>query len=299
MELIDMSQSPLISVIITTFNRGEILRKVFRGWMNQSLENFEIVNVDDGSTDNTLEILESCKETFKRERPDIAFEIYQQKNKGPAGGRNLAISMAKGEILVFVDDDAYPVKRFLEYHLKWHLKYENTVVRGPIINVETWEEVSDYPPTGFFSRLRHYSKNYFCTANASIRRKFMVELGGFDESFKRWSDTEFAYRLRERYRMKWIFDFDAVVYHYKPPALLKDERNHFYREGIYAAKLYLKYPGNFRVKLRTGYFFPNTLIWKAVKEGRKPPFINDKRFKKLKYFVQGFMDTLKEGEKND
>ena len=291
-----------ISVIITTYNRGEVLRRVFKGWLKQTLRNFEMVIVDDGSTDDTYMILEEAKRDFEERRPDVTFKIYRQENRGPAGGRNFAVTKASGDILVFVDDDAYPVKDFLKAHLLWHDRYPNAVVRGPVINVSSWERVSDKPPKGILSRIKHYSRNYFCTANASVRKELFTSIGGFDESFKRWSDTEFAYRLRGRYKLKWIFDFNATVYHYKPEDLFRTEeelRRHYYREGVYAAKLFLRYPDNIWVKLRTGYFFPNIILWNLLrKDGNGIPFLSEGRAKRLRYFIEGFLDTIeKEGGK--
>lgn len=291
-------QRPALSVLITTYNRSEILRRTLKAWLDQTFKDFELIVIDDGSTDSTWEVLNDYKSRYRAQLGD-RLVIHRQENKGASAARNLGINLARGDVIVFIDDDAYPVPIFLESHYRWHQRYPNAIVRGPIINISSWDEVTPAPPKGFLNRLRHYSKNFFCTANVSIAKRYILEVGGFDESFKRWEDTELAYKLRASFRFKWIFDYDATVYHYKPQLEEVDE-SFFYREGIYSAKLFLKYSDNIRVKLRTGYFFPNLLLWRLLLSKSGEPLV--KRFKKLSYlrgYVRGFMDTLNESRKRE
>lgn len=93
----------LISVIIPTFNEAANINDCVLSLKNQNIKNFEIIVVDDGSTDNTLEILNK-----------LNIKVFKQSHLGPGAARNLGASHAKGEILVFVDADMVFDKNFLK-----------------------------------------------------------------------------------------------------------------------------------------------------------------------------------------
>lgn len=89
-----------ISVIIPTYNRGEFIKKTINSVLNQTIKNFELIIVDDGSTDNTKEIIE---EFIKK---DDRVKYFYQKNSGsPSEPRNLGIEKAQGEYIAFLDSD--------------------------------------------------------------------------------------------------------------------------------------------------------------------------------------------------
>lgn len=83
-----------ISVVIPTYNEEKVISECVSSLLNQNFKDFEIVVVDDGSTDNTLKILDKFK-----------VKILKQKHQGPAVARNLGAKEAKGKVLVFVDAD--------------------------------------------------------------------------------------------------------------------------------------------------------------------------------------------------
>ncbi|MBO7244768.1 MAG: glycosyltransferase family 2 protein [Alphaproteobacteria bacterium] len=101
--------TPLISVIIPVYNVEKYLRECLDSVINQTLKDIEIICVDDGSTDNSLEIL---KEYAKK---DNRLKIFTQKNKGSGAARNLGIKQSSGEFICFIDsDDYYPSPDILQ-----------------------------------------------------------------------------------------------------------------------------------------------------------------------------------------
>ncbi len=90
-----------VSVIIPVFNTGEYLNKCLDNFINQTLKDIEIIAVDDGSTDDSLKILN------KYAQKDCRIKVFHQKNSGAASARNRAISVAKGEYLYIIDSDDY------------------------------------------------------------------------------------------------------------------------------------------------------------------------------------------------
>jgi len=97
-----------ISVIIPTYNEKEVLEDCIESLGGQKYKDFEIIVIDDGSSDGTLKILEN----FQKELQDFSF--LKQKHKGAGAARNLGVKKAKGEILVFVDADMTFDSLFLE-----------------------------------------------------------------------------------------------------------------------------------------------------------------------------------------
>ncbi len=99
-----------VSVIIPTYNRCDKLLNCLRFLNEQNFprEDFEIIVVNDGSDDNTELKLKKIK--YKN------FSFYTQKNSGQGIARNLGIEKAKGEILIFIGDDIYAQKNFLNTH---------------------------------------------------------------------------------------------------------------------------------------------------------------------------------------
>ena len=100
--------SPKVSVIIPVFNSGDLLNQCLDSVKNQSLEDIEIICIDDGSSDNSYNILK------KYESEDFRFKIFQQENAGAGIARNNGIDKASGEFILFVDSDDYIEKETCE-----------------------------------------------------------------------------------------------------------------------------------------------------------------------------------------
>lgn len=96
-------ESPLISVIMPTYNCGNYIAQAINSVINQTHTNIELIVVDDGSTDNTLEIVALASRNVSN--PKIIY--IPQANKGAAAARNRAIAEAKGEYIAFLDADDY------------------------------------------------------------------------------------------------------------------------------------------------------------------------------------------------
>ena len=103
--------NPLVSVIITTYNRADLIVEAVQSVLTQTHQNFELIIVDDGSTDNTKDVVEGFAD------PRIEY-IYMANWGGPARPRNIGIKRAKGEYLAFLDADDYWKENKLEVQLK-------------------------------------------------------------------------------------------------------------------------------------------------------------------------------------
>ncbi|HEX5484255.1 MAG TPA: glycosyltransferase family A protein, partial [Terriglobia bacterium] len=106
-----------ISVAIPSYNRKVILRKTIEGYLHQTVreEILEILIVDDGSTDGTAEAVTELGGTSP-----IPIRCLRQEKKGQAAGRNYGIREARGELILFGDDDVVPAPNMVGVHLAWH-----------------------------------------------------------------------------------------------------------------------------------------------------------------------------------
>lgn len=92
--------TPLFSVIIPTYNSQDYVMQAVYSVENQTCKNYECIIVDDGSTDNTKNILKELKETYEN------LQVYENaENSGPGIARNTGVNHAKGEYILFLDSD--------------------------------------------------------------------------------------------------------------------------------------------------------------------------------------------------
>ena len=196
------------TIQLCTYNRAPLLERVLEACFEQTTgDAYEVVLVNDGSTDGTAEVIARA-----RERATCRFVAIDQANAGLAKGRNAGIAASSGERIIFIDDDVLPLPNFVEEHLRSHAAHPLAIVRGGAINVENFE---DLPPPVW--SIRDYSGNYFWTTNVSVPLATIRAIGGFNESFSEygWEDIDVGLRLRFA-GVKAVFNPKALAYHYKP-----------------------------------------------------------------------------------
>lgn len=217
-----------LSVIIPTYNRRESLLKCLAALERQTWkgELFEVVVVDDGSSDGTREAVSA--------RPaggDFEISYFLLDHKGPAAVRNEGIRRASGELLLFIGDDILAGPRLLEEHLNWHSAHpeEGTAVFGyvtwsPELRVTPFMHWLEHGGPGF----RYYQFSHgktvdvLWTCNISLKREFLLRSGAFfDEEFPyaAMEDIELGYRLRGS-ELKILFNKNAAAWHFHPTDIL-------------------------------------------------------------------------------
>ncbi|TET29585.1 glycosyltransferase family 2 protein [Candidatus Aerophobetes bacterium] len=236
-----------VSIIIPTYNRKEILREALEFLFNQSYpkENYEIVIVDDGSTDGTEKMINSLS-------PPCRLVYLHQDRKGPAIARNLGIKNARGKIIVFIDSDIFSSPDFINEHVKFHRRFGDVVVSGPTVRTDKLKDVfSDIKRRKFRESLA-WSGPSLITSNLSVKKEFLLKVGGFDGEFvgMGWHDWELGLRLK-KLGLEVKRNVEAIVYHYKRKRRLSDipflcEKRR--GQGINAVLYYKKHP-SLKVKL--------------------------------------------------
>jgi hypothetical protein len=203
------------TIQLCTYNRARLLERVLECCFDQTLPAgaFEVIVVDDGSSDDTPAILERAAQ-----RATCDLTVIRQANSGLAAGRNAGIARARGTRIAFIDDDVLPLPNFLEEHLCSGDRKPGNIVRGGAIEVEDIDEL----PTPLWS-IRNYSANYFWTTNVSVPLETIRSIGGFNTSFAEygWEDIDVGLRLRA-IGIKATFNPKALVFHVKPPAYAAD-----------------------------------------------------------------------------
>lgn len=199
---------------------------------------FEVLVVNDGSTDGTPEAVAALETNY-------TLRLLSQANAGAGAARNHGIREAQGVFCLFIDDDVLPASDLLVEHHESHRAHFRRLVRGPVINIPSLPCPDEPPPLW-----KHFSMNYLCTSNASLRRDLLFEAGLFDEQFDRWEDAELGVRLK-RVGVRRSFNLRAYVYHLKPPQQPPSIIRTAGRDGRSAAQLYNRYP-SVAMRLRTG-----------------------------------------------
>jgi glycosyltransferase involved in cell wall biosynthesis len=201
-----------LSVVTATRNRAPVLRHALDALCAQSVDpaRYELVVVDDGSGDETPTVLEQARRTARCEIRVVRLGA----RRGVAAARNRGIREARGEIIVFVDDDALAPPGFLAAHLDAHTTNTSApgiVCRGPVIAARSLDR-----PFEARGGLLDVSTAYFDTDNGSARRSHLLDAGLFDETLfpYGWEGLDLGIRLR-RMGLRRVFRRDAPLYHYQ------------------------------------------------------------------------------------
>lgn len=213
-----MSASPLVSVVIPTYNRLERLKRVLNAFEAQTCapDAFEVVVVSDGSTDGTDHHLATATHGF-------SLTTATQANAGPAAARNHGVELARAGLVLFVDDDVVATPTLVERHLAAHHRLgPDHVVIGPMNTPPDftmtpwvqWEQAMLYKQYDALRSGRlQVTHRQFYTGNASVSRARLLEAGGFDTRFRRAEDVELSFRLHLA-GLRFAYADDAVGYHY-------------------------------------------------------------------------------------
>lgn len=187
------------SIIIPTYNGAHKILNVLQALERQSVKDFEVVVVIDGSSDGTSDLLRSRHFDL----PELV--VVEQHNGGRSVSRNAGAQRARGTTLIFFDDDMRPVEDCVQHHLDHHAELARSIMVGSQIEDLQAVKTDIQKYKGYLSRLweepllRHKGclgkENLFLTAaNFSISRDLFFELKGFDERLTDAEDFDLAVR---------------------------------------------------------------------------------------------------------
>ena len=254
----------MFSIVIPTYDRKPILEKCLIALEDQSYTgDYEVVVVDDGSNDGTVEWL--------RETQFPHVRLIVQDHQGPSAARNLGVEQAKGDTIIFIDSDLVVLPGFLSNHdAKLQQGHRDTggdrfFTYGRVVNTANFEN-----PTSEPYKITDYSAAFFATGNVAIARHWLIEAGLFDTGFQLygWEDLELGVRLK-KLGLTLIKAPEAVGYHWHPaftlaqiPKLIDQE----IQRGRMGVLFYQKHP-TWDVKMMIQMTWLHKILWGTLSLG--------------------------------
>jgi glycosyltransferase involved in cell wall biosynthesis len=214
------SQRLFFSVIIPTFNRQAVLSECLRALEAQNIakDDFEVIVVDDGSTDST--------ESFCRGyRPDYAYRYMRQLNAGAGAARRRAVQHARGDFLLLINDDTIACPNLFAVHRNAHDNAPDA--RQAVLgDFQFPGSAADHALSRFLSTSpfffpqvtlqpgRHWEYTQFVTCNLSVARDAVLDVGSFDAQFRVAEDSDLGLRLsRKGFWVNYIPEAGAIHQH--------------------------------------------------------------------------------------
>ncbi len=232
---------PTVSVILPTFNRATLIPRAIRSVLTQSYKDLELIIIDDGSIDNTEDIIKNLMQS------DHRIKYYKSSiNKGVSNARNIGIKIAAGKYIAFQDSDDEWLPGKLEKQVSL-LESLSTDI-GVIYCYAFWANhpkkkvmhVKDIFPDepNVFKKMLGLKMGNFILQSCLFRRQVFEKCGFFDERFKVTGDREFFIRISKSFKFYCLQEY--LVKRYKTENSLKSSKNNFaaLKSSIY---IFIKY----------------------------------------------------------
>ncbi len=191
-------QGPNISVIIPSFNRAETLTRAIQSVLGQTYQNFELLIIDDGSSDDTRHVVEKY--------PQLIY--HYQDNQGVSCARNIGCHMAKGEWIAFLDSDDEWLPTKLEQQCRFILEHPKiSCVHGEEIWIRNGKRVNPKKKHQKGGGDQFISSLELCLISPStvmLRKDVLFSLGLFREDFTVCEDYDLWLKLTSRYEVGFI-----------------------------------------------------------------------------------------------
>ncbi|RED48939.1 glycosyltransferase family 2 protein [Seonamhaeicola aphaedonensis] len=205
-----VSKKPAISVVIPLYNKEKVIARTVATVLNQSFDNFELVIVDDGSSDHSLEIVKKIE--------DNRIIIYEKENGGVSNARNYGVKRAKGEWIFLLDADDELYNNAFETLFNLVNKYEGKSVYIANFCVSKGDRLDVYckeRSEGVFkygTRVIWLNKVFSRTGNTLLNKNIFEDIGYFREDLSYYEDMEFILK----YAMQYEFVYSPIpIFVYK------------------------------------------------------------------------------------
>jgi len=221
-----------ISVIVCVFNRQDFIAPCLRSILAQDRDDYELIVIEDGSTDKTASVIESFS--------DPRIRLFRHAvNRGMCFSRNQGIAQAKGGIITFTDSDCIVDPRWLSELIKpFEIDNDIMIVGGKIVDPIArtyWEKVNSgmnhiAPASGYVAKI--------IGCNMAFQQRFLMD-NPFDENLPAADEWDLCIRC-ERSHKKVFYTDKAIVTHYHRSSLISSLEQHF-RFGYSTAALNIKH----------------------------------------------------------
>lgn len=201
---------PLFSVIIPLYNKADTIERALKSVRAQTCRDFEVVVVDDGSTDNSAEIVERFEGIDH-------LRLIRQENAGVSAARNRGVEVAEGEYAAFLDADDYWDKDYLKTVAEVITKMNRPVIAGTgfywVQEGRTWKTVGrgKFTTVDFIPECAIFQPMH--TSSVAVRREEFLSVGGFDVRHGFYEDLELLFKLTLRFPRRVAMSRSAHSYH--------------------------------------------------------------------------------------
>ena len=211
-----MKSNPLVSIIIPTYNRAHLIGRALRSVLSQDYKNFEIIIIDDGSTDNTESVVNGFGENFI---------FIKQENRGRSYARNVGLKIAKGAYIAFLDsdDEFLPTKLsatvgYLERNADYGMVYTSAYCCDELNNyLKPFYEAS---VSGWiYTQIAFYVPVTITLPTVVVRREVLDSVGYFDERMDRFEDTDLWRRISKHTKIYGMKEFTCKLLTHKENSL--------------------------------------------------------------------------------
>jgi len=196
---------PLVTVIIPTYNRGWVVQEAIDSVLDQDFRDYELIVVDDGSDDNTREILGAYGK---------AITVLQQSNRGVSAARNRGIAEAAGRLIAFLDSDDLWLPRKLTTQVKFFAENADAVInQTQEIWIRNGVRVNPKKRHHKFSGMIFERSLALCLVSPSavmIKKCLFDAVGVFDENLPACEDYDLWLRISCRYPVH-LIDFPFII----------------------------------------------------------------------------------------
>lgn len=259
---------PTVSVIIPTYNRAHLVGRAVRSVLAQTYQDFEVIVVDDGSVDNTQEMMKGFNEK------GIIY-IKHPSNKGVSAARNTGIKHAKGKYVAFQDSDDEWLPDKLEKQIR---VFENAKPDTGLIYTGMWRIKNNRKKfiPGHAIKKREgnihdilLERCFVGTPTTLIRKECFKRIGMFDENLRCADDWDMWIRISEHYAFAYI-DEPLVISHCQPDSISQDRDTGPKASEMILAKHYGKFSKDKRLLGKRLYWIGNLFCYKGdMSQGRK------------------------------
>lgn len=188
---------PLISIITPAYNSSKTIKETIESVLNQSFTDFELIIIDDGSKDNTVEIVKSID--------DPRIILLTKENGGASSARNMGIKQAKADIIVFIDaDDLWLKDRLkLDYETFLNSEYEEKALLGSYYMINEKNEITHLSPVynsnGIIWPEQKFAPQFFNLDTLMLNKSILEKIGYFRTDYYYHEDYDFAVRVTADY----------------------------------------------------------------------------------------------------
>jgi GT2 family glycosyltransferase len=223
---------PRVSVVVCTYNGAKTLRECLAGLSALDYPDYEVIVVDDGSTDASAAIAQA-----------FPCRLVRTENRGLSRARNTGLELATGSIVAYIDDDAYPDPHWLRYLATTFLRGGHAAVGGPNLAPpgDGWiaECVANAPGNPVHVLVSDRDAEHIPGCNMAFRRSALEAIGGFDPQFRvAGDDVDLCWRLTDAGHTIG-FSPAAVVWHHRRNSLRafwRQQRGYGRAEGMLQRK---------------------------------------------------------------